>query len=192
MPSFPTPDDLYTAAWGELTAAGTPFAGAVAGTDVNLEAIVRAVGALGGTVSAAAELTWNEIDIEVAGKATLAKWYAVAGLTWPGDDEITADEARNAVKGFFQGGSAGTLDWYRTLTLNYAADWIGLCEVYARLTGPRTVHIYVGRAGGADPYSTHLDAIQAWWDNDDHHLAGDEIYVKNWSELAEMTRVVSG
>ena len=171
------------------------FPGLAAGDDPNLLAVEDGMALVAGASSSITEDAWNQLDIDNADLATCALFYSLAGLTWPGDDNITLEDARARIKAWFTSAAPGTREWFRVMTLYAGVNVIDVCHVEMRLTGAHTVHLFVGKAGGSDPFGSTIDdpttGLQTWWDDDANHLAGMEIVVLPYSSLTTFKRVLS-
>ncbi len=192
MPTFKDSDDFKA----EFDAILHPqFPGLAAGTDPNMAVVEDGMALTAAAAVSIVKDTWMQIDIDNADLATCALEYSKIGWTWPGDDNVTLEDARARIKAWYTSGKAGTREWFREMTLYAGVNVIDLCHVELRLTGPHTVHLFVGMAGGSDPFGSVISdpasGLQAWWDDDENHLAGMEIVVLAYSELRAFRRVVS-
>ena len=192
MPTFKTADDFKA----EFDAILHPqFPGLAAGTDPNMAAIRDGMALAAGASVSLIEDAWNQIDIDNADLATCALFYSLAGWGWPGDDNVKLEDARARIKAWYASAKPGTREWFREMTLYAGVNVIDLCHVELRLTGPHTVHLFVGKAGGSDPFVSSIEdpasGLQAWWDDDENHLAGMEIVVLAYSELKFFQRTLS-
>jgi hypothetical protein len=192
MPTFKDADDFKA----EFDAILFPqFPALAAGEDPNLTVIEEGMALAAGSAVSLVEDAWNQLDPDNADLATCALFYSLAGWSWPGDENVDLDDARLRIKAWYSSAKPGTREWYRAMTLWAGLNVIDLCHVEMRLTGPNTVHLFVGRAGGSDPFQrTMYDpaiGLQAWWDDDANHIAGDEVIVLPYSSLRAFGRVLS-